>query len=298
MNSSTEDQLTHELQLLTAEQPFSPNLDSITRRAQLARRRSVVVRSTAIVGAAAGATAIVLAATGAPAGQAGRPSPSVHAILARAGVALSAASQNSVERIVDRGPDEISYVLDDQPDQVSAYTYFSAGHKVFKQMSRLQPGTKGTYVNRLVNYQARTWSELTSVGSDAHVFPSPATMFRKYTKPSRNGPFRVVGSAVVDGIPAYVLRETTMRGEFTNTIWISKATYLPIKAESLGFSTRYYWSGPGSVDVARLWPTVPAGFRKVRMPTVLIKGKKQSTIFLKGKKESIVIYEGGIKVAR
>jgi len=295
MNTTQEDQLTRELRLLTAAQPFSPDLDCIARRAQAARRRSVVVRGTAVAGAAAGVTAAVLVAVSLPAGPAARPSltsprPSAHAILVNTVAALSKAGRNSIERMVERGPDEIYRILDDQPDQASAVTIISHGHKAYQQMSRLEPGTKGTFVDRQVNYRNRTWSQASSAYSGPSSFPNPAAIFRQDIKPSKNGRFRIVGSSVVDGVPVYIVRVIVPRSnaadaELAMTFWISKSTYLPVKSARHDFTTRYYWSGPGSVNVGRYWPAVPAGFKKVpapKGPTIIFTGGKKGLFIIKG----------------
>jgi hypothetical protein len=79
-----------------------------------------------------------------------------------------------------------------------------------------------------------------------------------------NDRVRFVGTAVIDGQAAYVISFTELNyTRSTATEWISKATMLPIKSVSRAVTVSYQWSGPGSVNPATAWPSVPAGFTKV-----------------------------------
>jgi hypothetical protein len=150
----------------------------------------------------------------------------------------------------------------DAPDQIWNVVYeTSAGQKKSEIAMRKAAGAAGQVQAISINYTTRTWGEMNLGGGS---IPNPATDFLKVFKPSPNGRVRFVGTAVIDGQAAYVINFTGLHDtRSTATDWISKATMLPIKSVSPGVTVSYQWSGPGSVNPAIAWPSVPAGFTKI-----------------------------------
>jgi hypothetical protein len=78
---------------------------------------------------------------------------------------------------------------------------------------------------------------------------------------------KVIGTATVDGQPAYVLAQTGSGG-VRSTVWVSKKTLLPIKDVVHTFAgtthDTYIWSaasGPSATAAANV-PAIPAGFTR------------------------------------
>jgi hypothetical protein len=281
MKSSLETQLSDDLSRIVADQPFMPDIEAIGRRGRRLHRRSMAVRGVAGLGTAAGITAIALAVstaqpgpaqagpaqpgpaqpgTAQPRRMAAAPAPSVTAIQARTIAAVSTASSNSVLQAVVTTAAVVIRSTVDAPDQVWNVVYEnSAGQKKSELAMRKDPAAApGQFQAIAINYTTRTWGEMNLGGSS---IPNPATDFLKVFKPSRSGRVRFVGTAVIDGQPAYVIDFTGLHDtRSTATDWISKATMLPIKSVSPGATVSYQWSGPGAVNPATVWPTVPAGF--------------------------------------
>jgi hypothetical protein len=274
MKSPLETQLSDDLSRIVADQPFMPDIEAIGRRGRRLHRRSMAVRGVAGLGAAAGITAIALAVSTAQPGPvqpgpaqphrlAAAPAPSVTAIQARTIAAVSTASSNSVLQTVVTTADVIIRSTTDAPDQIWNVVYeTSTGQKKSEIAVRKDPAAApGQFQAIAINYTTRTWGEMNLGGSS---IPNPATDFLKVFKPSRSGRVRFVGTAVIDGQPAYVIDFTGLHDtRSTATDWISKATMLPIKSVSPGATVSYQWSGPGSVNPATAWPGAPAGFSKV-----------------------------------
>jgi hypothetical protein len=274
MKSPLETQLSDDLSRIVADQPFMPDIEAIGRRGRRLHRRSMAVRGVAGLGAAAGITAIALAVSTAQPGPvqpgpaqphrlAAAPAPSVTAIQARTIAAVSTASSNSVLQTVVTTADVIIRSTTDAPDQIWNVVYeTSTGQKKSEIAVRKDPAAApGQFQAIAINYTTRTWGEMNLGGSS---IPNPATDFLKVFKPSRSGRVRFVGTAVIEGQPAYVIDFTGLHDtRSTATDWISKATMLPIKSVSPGATVSYQWSGPGSVNPAAAWPGVPAGFARV-----------------------------------
>jgi hypothetical protein len=269
MKSPLETQLSDDLSRIVADQPFMPDIEAIGRRGRRLHRRSMAVRGVAGLGAAAGITAVALALSTSQPGPAqphhmvAPPAPSVTAIQARTIAAVSTASSNSVLQTVVTTAAVVIRSTVDAPDQVWNVMYENrAGQKKSEIAVRLDPAAApGQFEAIAINYTTRTWGEM-NLGRSS--IPNPATDFLKVFKPSPNGRVRFVGTAVIDGQPAYVIDFTGLHDtRSTATVWISKATMLPIKSVSPGATVSYQWSGPGSVNPATAWPGVPAGFGKV-----------------------------------
>ncbi len=274
MKSPLETQLSDDLNRIVADQPFMPDIEAIGRRGRRLHRRAAAIRGVAGLGAAAGITAIALAVSTAQPGpaqpgpaqprrMAAAPAPSVTAIQARTIAAVSTASSNSVLQAVVTTAAVVIRSTVDAPDQVWNVVYEnSAGQKKSELAMRKDPAAApGQFQAIAINYTMRTWGEMNLGGSS---IPNPATDFLKVFKPSRSGRVRFVGTAVIDGQPAYVIDFTGLHDtRSTATDWISKATMLPIKSVSPGATVSYQWSGPGAVDPATVWPAVPAGFSPI-----------------------------------
>jgi hypothetical protein len=80
------------------------------------------------------------------------------------------------------------------------------------------------------------------------------------------GAYVVAGHQVVDGVRAIKLVYRSGFGPH-ETLWVSAATYLPVRAEVISHITiDYQWLHPTAANLAHLRFSVPAGFRKVRAP--------------------------------
>jgi hypothetical protein len=71
--------------------------------------------------------------------------------------------------------------------------------------------------------------------------------------------YTITGTQTVDGQVCY---RVVSSGRQHVTLWINKATALPVKTinQEFGIVTTYHWQVPRDQAPASLWPSPPAGF--------------------------------------
>jgi len=227
-----------ELRNLVADQPFVPDIEIAVRRGRRLRRRSTAIRGAAVLSVVAGVTATAVALN--------QPAPpeSAQVIVARTVAAITA--QNGAYRITGADRQDIF----DSIHQASEITDFSNGKPIWTQAVRTTG--PGKFEMRVIDYQKRVWADTTRAAMGVVSGSQLADEFRQ-------GCFKVVDTAVIDGQPADKL--ATCQPSATST-WISRATWLPISVESNGKTVTYQWFD--SIDPSTTWPAVPAGFRQVQ----------------------------------
>jgi len=164
---------------------------------------------------------------------------------------------------------------------------FMSGRPVFDRGST---ATGATVTNVLVDYQHRTWSRLTFNDGGQLSAPSAAPPGR-FTCDSANKAFGIVfnpidllaslrawescgwlradGTATVDGVAAVRL-VIPFRNSSPGTWWVSRATYLPVRATVVNQRGKllvvydFRWLPPTRANLAKLaLPVPPRGFTRV-----------------------------------
>lgn len=264
MNPDIETTLRDDLHHLVADQPCTPDIDVAEQRGRQLRRRSVTTRGVVALSVVAGVTAAAIAITNQPATHTVEavPAASAQVIVAHTVAALTA--QDAVLRVTAQttGLDQRGTV--DSTDQAAETVYSSGGRTTMVVAYRLV--SPGKFEGRMIDFTKRTWSEQSQSPLVAIENPGKQIIdqLRQDATVGTNGRVKVIATGVVDGQLADELALLDTNGQNqSGTMWISRATSLPIKSASPDSMESYQWSGPGSVDPASLWPSVPAGFTQV-----------------------------------
>lgn len=275
MNPDIETTLRDDLHRIVADQPFAPDVDVAERRGRALRRRGTAVRGVAVLAVVAGVTAAGLAIANrpgaaptqriatAPIPAAPAPAASAQVILARTVAAVSA--QDAVLRVSVHTADVDQHNTVDSSDQASEMNYTTpAGQPVWTLA--IHQTSPGRFEARMIDYRKQVWFDTPMTGFTGVQNPGTEIIdqLKKDQTTKENGCVKVVSTAVVDGQLAdqLALLDTNCQNS-SGSMWISRATSLPIKSDSPGATVAYQWSGPGSVNPATLWPTVPAGFQQI-----------------------------------
>jgi hypothetical protein len=266
--------LTEDLRELSGNQPYEPDLDAVIRRGRQLRRR----RAALVSGGTAAAAAVVAIVLVAGAGQGGAPArkaatatgngPSttggqVAELTARITSAMGTARASETDRMTAVTPSGTTENIVTRSGIEMETTWNPGGVKqrvVFEQ--NFQAGrhpseyildidyanhTATTRIVRLDAPSARSGPlPRTTIIPDAYLPGSPGT--------------RLAGTAQVNGQPAYKFTIPGTHG-FNSTVWVSKASYLPLKevAHQGANTYQYSWSfTPGSAPAK---PAIPPGFK-------------------------------------
>jgi hypothetical protein len=272
INNELEDRLSADLRGLAGDTEVRPNLPAIAAGARRLRRRGLAMR-TAGVAVIAGATALGVglattgtAATGVTHSEAAAQ-PSAYTLAGYTVSAMAKATTSGglyMNTTVTSGIKEIVY---NNPalQQTEWVKQNTAGATIAVMGERLDGATPGL---RVLDYAHHT--VLDSADPLRGVDPNPATalaqglkeniLFSQGKSSDAKQVNRVVGTQVVDGQQAYEVVMSAPDGTEATTIWLSKATSLPLKQTSPGVSITYQWGVPTTQGPASLWPDVPAGF--------------------------------------
>jgi hypothetical protein len=152
--------------------------------------------------------------------------------------------------------------------------FTAAGQHLFDERFTLNNGSLTTTV---VNYTSHTWwtaqSPRPAVTGPASVTCLPGGGIR--LTGGRNawpnfiraqlacGAYTVVGRQAIGGADA--LKITGNSGHLT--LWVNRATYLPVRLDDGGLQTDFQWLPPTPAGLALLNMPVPAGFHKVPPPS-------------------------------
>jgi hypothetical protein len=122
-----------------------------------------------------------------------------------------------------------------------------------------------------VDYGSRTWS----VGNESTTLMNPENLYDIRDYITKYG-WVVAGYPELNGQRALelkVIRSLGGTGTGTFVLWVSARTYLPMRAQatvgnlSMLVVTTYQFLPPTRANLAQLQPTVPAGFRRVPVPS-------------------------------
>jgi hypothetical protein len=169
-----------------------------------------------------------------------------------------------------------------QPDAADTDTEYGPLGKSLPSSPSLHPFTQTT-----VNYSDRTWSRGTRLTGLASGSPGTACELVKsmtdpllasevyFTSPSfihaalACGGLSVTGRMRVDGATAITLTGTQRLAKLAITLYISPATYLPIRIVIGGLRQDYRWLPATAANLAMLKVRIPPGYRRVNSATAL-----------------------------
>ena len=165
------------------------------------------------------------------------------------------------------------------PDAANTDTENGPPGKSLASSPSLHPFTQTT-----VNYSDRTWSRGTQLTGLASGSPGTACELVKgmtdpllvgevfFTSPSfiqaalDCGGLSVTGRTRVGGATAIKLTGTQRLAKLPITLYISPATYLPIRVVIGGVRQDYRWLAPTAAGLSMLKVRIPSGFRRVSNP--------------------------------
>jgi len=199
--------------------------------------------------------------------------PSAALILARTAAAVSAAAGDAVLQMIVTTPHGVSRAIIDDPGEVIELVHNRAGGTMSESAIRRLPGPVRKYQSRTVNFAAGNWSQAAVADAPGNpgrtVIETPAqaitAQLHHQMRDSSRAPAthaRVTRATTIDGQQAYVLVLTGSAGPPV-TVWISRATWLPVLSASPGASVSYEWTAPGTIRAAALWPDVPPGLARI-----------------------------------
>ena len=166
------------------------------------------------------------------------------------------------------------------PDAADTDTEYGPPGKSLPSSPSLHPLTQTT-----VNYSDRTWSRGTQLTGLASGSAGAACELVKgmtdpllagevfFTSPSfihaalACGGLSVTGRMRVDGAAAITLTGTQRLAKLPITLYVSPATYLPIRIVIGGLRQDYRWLAPTAANLAMLKVRIPPGFRRVNNAT-------------------------------
>lgn len=298
MNSPIESMLEDDLRELTGGQSFVPDVEAITRRGHILRRRRIAAMSGGGAAVTAGAVAIALAVGGGQPGAAarqpavavgpssatatdtpsGNPShapaaikggvPSVDVLTARLTAAVNAAEATGKVQVLITTAGGVGEVIT-VPSQgwEEDISWNASGVKQKVTFTQMLPGTgkyKAFMENKtlILDYQNHSYETATYYGSKK----GDVNQFYEVAQPvsvQNSSWSKLVGTATVNGQATYVLDQTG-GGGFRCTMWVSQATLLPVKEVAHTFEGEQtfdysYSSGAGATAAASM-PAIPAGF--------------------------------------
>jgi hypothetical protein len=300
MKSPIESMLDDDLRELTGGQPFVPDVDAITERGRVLRRRRIAAISGGGAAVAAAAVAVALAVGGGqpevaahqPATAVGPPSataadtpsgtpshapaaikggvPSVDVLTARLTAAVTAAEATGKVRVVATtagGSDEVITVPSQGWEENISWN--ASGVKQRVTFTQMLPGT-GKYKAFMENktltldYQNHSYEIATDYGPKK----DEVNQFYEVAQPESvqdSSWSKLVGKATVNGQATYVLDQTGSGG-FRCTMYVSQATLLPVREVAHTFAGEQifdysYSSGAGATAAASM-PAIPAGFTR------------------------------------
>jgi len=164
-----------------------------------------------------------------------------------------------------------------QPGAANTDTEYGPPGKSLPSSPSLHPYTQTT-----INYSDRTWSRGTQLTGLASGSPGTACELVKamtdpllagkvfFTSPSfihgalACGGLSVTGRTRVDGAAAIKLTGTRRLAKPPITLYVSPATYLPIRIVIGGLREDYRWLAPTAANLAMLKVRIPPGFRRVK----------------------------------
>ena len=164
-----------------------------------------------------------------------------------------------------------------QPGAANTDTEYGPPGKSLPGSPSLHPFTQTT-----INYSDRTWSRGTQLTGLASRSPGTACELVKamtdpllagkvfFTSPSfihgalACGGLSVTGRTRVDGAAAIKLTGTRRLAKPPITLYVSPATYLPIRIVIGGLREDYRWLAPTAANLAMLKVRIPPGFRRVK----------------------------------
>lgn len=288
MTTDLERRLTDDLHELADHEPVMPDLAAIERRGRALRRRGLAARGTAGVAIVAGATVL---ATAVNTGQAPTELPSAHTIAVRMVAAVKQATSNSTYITTINNGKQISTMYTDLAGRALEVVSTTESGTLLYQIGMRWHGND--WDTRTVDYRTRTWGQATRPASkDATVGPGDvwavasasgpvdtaqqfaeavnvgqlaSTGQTQHRTPDVTYTYTVTGTETVDGQLCYRVA-TTSRHHLLNTLWINKATALPVRTIGHpGGDTvvlTYQWRVPRDQTPASLWPAPPAGFTR------------------------------------
>jgi len=307
MNPDIETLLARDLRELTTHQVPGPDLEAITRRGRALRRRrrglagvggatvtaglaaAVAVALTAGTasgpghsgGLAAGGTppahrsAPAPASTGTPAPAfTGTPSAAVLQAQLTAAFSKAAATSRLTVRSTFNGYPSVTVTVPSQNWQLETDKYRN-GAPMQVKFTTVQPGT-GAYAGvleekTLTLYYDHRQAITRVIYSLRPKWITHATPWYGDTQPTslqHSTWSKVIGTATVDGQPAWVLAQTGSGG-YHSKVWVSKTTLLPIKdvVHTYVGTTHdsYTWSAASGPEAtaANNTPPIPAGFTRI-----------------------------------
>ena len=163
-----------------------------------------------------------------------------------------------------------------RPDAADTDTEYGPPGKSLPGSPSLHPLTQTT-----VNYSDRTWSRGTQLTGLASAPAGTACVLVRdmtdpllagdvfFTSPSfihaalACGGLTTTGRTRVDGAAAIVLTGTQRMAKLPITLYVSPATYLPIRIVIGGLRQDYRWLAPTAANLAMLKVRIPPGFRRV-----------------------------------
>jgi hypothetical protein len=199
--------------------------------------------------------------------------PSAALILARTAAAVTGAATGTVLQMIVTTPHGVSRAIIDDPGQVTELVHNRAGGTMSESAIRRLPGPVRRYQSRAVNFAAGNWSQAVLADASGNpgrtVIETPAQAIAAQLHHQMGGDshapatrVRVTRATTIDGQQAYVLVLSGSGGP-PATVWISRATWLPVLSASPGASVSYEWTAPGTIRAAALWPGVPPGLARI-----------------------------------
>jgi hypothetical protein len=289
MSTPPEDQLTEELRRLVAWQPFTPDLEEITRRGRRLRRKRIVLRGATGLGlvAVAAASALIGARGLAGTGTALPRTETAAYVAARARASLASAPDHIIKivRKVPISPAGLTLWTDPR----TGNSYLVQGTGPDKQATWSSPVRSGNDRRQrvtIVDYGRRTWSvqvvSAAPLGQPAfHAGPqreftgSPAQVREVLGLAT----YRMAATRLMGGHPAAVLRAPWGGGSLE--IWIDLRTFQPERFVEEVAGSRPAAPGPPTAVTDETWlprtpalvdlinhPQIPPGFSRARGPEI------------------------------
>lgn len=285
MSTPREDQLTDELRRLVAWQPFTPDIEEITRRGRRLRRRRIIARGVTGLGLVAIAAAGAVIGTRGPAGSgAAAPRTETAAYVAARAKASLASAPDYIIKVVQVKPVKTTQ----SPGGLTLWTDPRTGNSYFVQGSG--PGEQAVWTSPVrsgnvtlqrvtaVDYGRRIWSvQVIGAASQSqsvyHAGPQPEPVPLFKGDPAQlkvllgSGVYKMTATRDIGGHPAAVLRGPWGTGFLE--IWIDLQTFQPERfVEELSPSQPAAPGSPAAVTDETWLPRTPALVNLINHPQI------------------------------
>lgn len=122
-----------------------------------------------------------------------------------------------------------------------------------------------------IDYSKQVWWAVTTAGAGSPTLQDPEATAAGVQSLVTSGLLKVVGSTELNGQPATELVGQGLLPGSTLTLWVSRATNLPIQAAGIQSDgskqiTSYQWIGRNGQNMALVTPPVPSGFTQLAGP--------------------------------